>query len=323
MLGVGGIFSLAQMALFACGAYATAMLGYYCGWPLWLAMPAGRSRHGGCISMLIGFACLRLHGPYVALLTLAIAQVLYLMIINDTDCFTTAALGLHAAVWRRARHHQVRRSRLSRPAAAPNSTSPTTSWRCSCWLLAIAVLDRHHPRPIGPRVPGAARQSRLCVVARHQPLQVPALAVRAVGLLHRPRRRRLCRQFPRRRPDVFSITLLLFLLSMIVVGGLGTIWGPLLGAAALMLVDEGMKEFQAWRALGMGLVLPICVILLPGGVVGAFKERRSAIKNGSARDAELRIRDIAASSDDRDDGTLDTDPSGIGLASNPEASGRR
>ena len=38
VLGVGGIFSLAQMALFACGSYGTAMLGYYLHWPLWLAM---------------------------------------------------------------------------------------------------------------------------------------------------------------------------------------------------------------------------------------------------------------------------------------------
>lgn len=84
VLGVGGIFSLAQMALFACGAYGTALLGYYFGWSLWLAMPVA-----ALLSMVMGLACLRLKGPYVALLTLAIAQVIYLMIINDTECFTT------------------------------------------------------------------------------------------------------------------------------------------------------------------------------------------------------------------------------------------
>ena len=47
-------------------------------------MPAsGRS----LFSLLIGLACLRLRGPYVALLTLAIAQVMYLLIITDTACF--------------------------------------------------------------------------------------------------------------------------------------------------------------------------------------------------------------------------------------------
>ena len=88
VLGIGGIFSLAQMALFACGSYGTAMLGYYFHWPLWLAMPASAVL-ALAVSMLIGLACLRLKGPYVALLTLAIAQVIYLLIINDTECFTT------------------------------------------------------------------------------------------------------------------------------------------------------------------------------------------------------------------------------------------
>jgi branched-chain amino acid transport system permease protein len=76
-------------------------------------------------------------------------------------------------------------------------------------------------------------------------------------------------------PTIFSFTLLLFLLSMIVVGGVGSVWGPLVGAALLMLADEGFKEFQDWRALGMGLVLPLFVVLLPGGLVGLFKRRRS------------------------------------------------
>ena len=53
------------------------------------------ARHAGggaaspwLVSVLIGLACLRLRGPYVALLTLAIAQVIYLLIVNDTACFT-------------------------------------------------------------------------------------------------------------------------------------------------------------------------------------------------------------------------------------------
>ncbi len=56
-------------------------------------------------------------------------------------------------------------------------------------------------------------------------------------------------------PIVFSLATLLFLLSMIVVGGMGTIWGPLLGAALLMLVDESMHEVGNWRDIGLGLLL--------------------------------------------------------------------
>ncbi len=67
---------------------------------------------------------------------------------------------------------------------------------------------------------------------------------------------------------------------MIVVGGMGSIWGPLVGAAILMVADEGLKEFQDWRALGMGLVLPLFVVLLPSGLTGLFGGGRA--KTGAA-----------------------------------------
>jgi branched-chain amino acid transport system permease protein len=72
-------------------------------------------------------------------------------------------------------------------------------------------------------------------------------------------------------PTAFSITTLLFLLSMIVVGGIGTVWGPLLGALLLMLADETMREFGDWRDIGLGVILAGFVILLPKGVLGSLQ----------------------------------------------------
>lgn len=69
-------------------------------------------------------------------------------------------------------------------------------------------------------------------------------------------------------PIVFSLAMLLFLLSMIVVGGMGTVWGPLLGTALLMLADEGMREVGDWRDIGLGLLLAVFVIVLPKGLMG-------------------------------------------------------
>ena len=68
--------------------------------------------------------------------------------------------------------------------------------------------------------------------------------------------------------------MLLFLLAMIVVGGIGTIWGPLLGAALLTLADETMREFGDFRDLGLGLMLALFVILLPRGLAGLGQLRR-------------------------------------------------
>jgi branched-chain amino acid transport system permease protein len=67
---------------------------------------------------------------------------------------------------------------------------------------------------------------------------------------------------------------------MIVIGGLGTIWGPLVGAALLMVADEALKEASDFRNIGLGLLLAAFVVLLPQGMVGLFDRRRH--KRGSA-----------------------------------------
>ena len=52
---------------------------------------------------------------------------------------------------------------------------------------------------------------------------------------------------------------------MMVIGGLGTVWGPIAGAATLTLVNEGLNEFVDWRLLGFGLILILFIIFWPTG----------------------------------------------------------
>jgi branched-chain amino acid transport system permease protein len=58
---------------------------------------------------------------------------------------------------------------------------------------------------------------------------------------------------------------------MMVVGGLGSAWGPLLGVAILMLVDEVLKESVEYRNIGLGLILIVFVIVWPKGIAGALE----------------------------------------------------
>lgn len=269
VLGVGGIFSLAQMALFACGAYAAAMLGYYLQMPLWLAIPAG-AVVAVLVSMLIGLACLRLRGAYVALLTLAIAQVMYIYIINDTDCFTNPPSGcmpLLGGVRGITKFGDLGFRELF------GTKFYVANYYLALLLLALAVAFSvviiRGPIGLAFRAlrdnPGYA-VSRGISRFKYQ-LWIFALSAFFTGLAGAV----YAAHFRAIGPDVFSITLLLFLMSMIVVGGLGTIWGPLLGAAVLMLADEAMKEFSDYRNIGLGLILAAFVILLPQGLVGGLQ----------------------------------------------------
>ncbi|MEZ5774063.1 MAG: branched-chain amino acid ABC transporter permease [Hyphomicrobiaceae bacterium] len=270
VLGVAGIFSLAQMALFAVGAYATAMLGFYLGVPMLAAMPLA-ALFAVVASLLIGLACLRLRGPYVALLTLAIAQVVYVLIINDTDCFTTAQSGCMPLLG------GVRG--INRFGDLGFRALLGSRWYVAHYyvglglaLAAVAFSILVIRGPLGLAFqslrdnPGYA-MARGISRFRYQ-LWVFGASSFFTGLAGAF----YAVQFGVIGPTIFSVPLLLFLLSMIVVGGLGSIYGPILGAALLMLADEGMREIGDWRDIGLGLILAIFVIALPRGLVGAFGE---------------------------------------------------
>lgn len=266
VLGVAGIFSLAQMALFAIGAYATAMLAYYGAFPLLTAMPLA-ALVTVAASLLIGFACLRLKGAYVALLTLAVGQVIYLVVVNDTACFTnppSGCLPLFGGVRGFSRFGDLGfRDMLG-------SKFYVGHYYVGLGLLLVAqlfcILLIRSPLGLAFRAlrdnPGYA-MSRGVGRLRYQ-LWVFGLSAFFTGLAGAF----YAANFGVVGPIVFSVSMLLFLLAMIVVGGMGTVWGPLLGAALLMAADEGLREFGTLRDIGLGLVLAVFVILLPRGLAG-------------------------------------------------------
>ena len=266
VFGVAGVFSLAQMALFAVGAYVTAMLGFYTHLSLWLAMPVA-ALATVAVSMLIGLACLRLRGPYVALLTLAIAQVMYVLIVTDTNCFTTADSGcmpLFGGVRGITRFGDLGFRSLF-----------GGRWIIADYFVGLALLTLatlftlvviRSPLGLAFRAlrdnPDYARARGMS----HFKYQLWVFALSAfftglAGAFH-------AAHFKVVGPTIFANSLLLFLLAMIVVGGIGRIWGPILGAVLLMLADEAFKEFSDYRNIGLGLIMALFVLALPEGLSG-------------------------------------------------------
>lgn len=266
VLGVAGIFSLAQMALFAIGAYATAMLAYYGALPLLAAMPLA-ALVTVAASLLMGFACLKLKGAYVALLTLAVAQVIFLVVVNDTACFTnppSGCLPLFGGVRGFSRFGDLGFRDLLGSKFYVGHYYVGLSLLLAAQIFCIAVI--RSPLGLAFRAlrdnPGYA-MSRGVGRLRYQ-LWVFGLSAFFTGLAGAF----YAANFGVVGPVVFSVSMLLFLLAMIVVGGLGTVWGPLLGCVLLMAADEGLREFGTLRDIGLGLVLAAFVILLPKGLAG-------------------------------------------------------
>jgi branched-chain amino acid transport system permease protein len=279
LYGFAGIFSLAQLALFGFGAYVTAMLGYYLEWSVWLTFPvAGLATV--LFSLLIGFACLRLTGAYVALLTLAIAQVMYVLIVTDTDCFRMEGM-------------TCRQFTGGAVGFARFGDLGTREWLGRDWLLgnyyvvlALLVVTLiftwaviRSPMGLAFRAlrdnPGYA-MARGISRFKYQLLVfgLSAFFTGMAGGLYAAHFRAI-------GPSILSISLLLFLMAMAVVGGVGRFWGPVLGAALLMLADEFLREVGTYRTLGLGLVLLVFVVVLPDGLLGLFEKLRGRLAGRS------------------------------------------
>ena len=271
VFGVAGVFSLAQMAIFAFGGFATGMLGLYLGWSLWAALPVAAL--GAIVfSILIGLACLRLRGAYVALLTLAISQVMLLLIETDTACFTMEGVtcrnftggsrGLYGFGDFGFRELLGRKDYVK------------GDYYLSLVLLVLAtgfsfVIIRS---PLGFAF-RALRDNPEYGVSRglnrfKYQLLVFAMSAFFTGLAGGV----FAGHFRVMGANSLYLPLLLFLVSMMVVGGLGRAWGPILGAGLVMIADEGMKDFVEIRNLGYGALIIIFVVLLPQGVAGTIEQ---------------------------------------------------
>lgn len=277
IFGYAGVFSLAQMAIFAVGGYGTAMLSHYLGWSVWLSIPLG-ALIAMAFSMLVGLACLRLQGVYVALLTFAVAQTLVLLIVTDTACFTYEGAS-------------CRQFSGGPTGFARFGSFGTREWLRGDWIignymivlagfaLTLGVTWAILRSPMGLAF-RALRDNPAYAVARglnrfHTQLQVFAVSAFFTGLtgglyaVH----------FQAISPSIFSLSQLLFVLAIVVVGGVGSFWGPVAGAVLLMAADEAMREAGEFRTLGLGLIIAAATVLAPRGLVGLaedLKRRLSA-----------------------------------------------
>ena len=270
VFGVAGVFSLAQMALFAFGGYVTGMLGLYLQWSLWVALPVG-GLAAVLFSLLIGVACLRLRGAYVALLTLAIAQVMYLLIITDTACFYMDGVT--------CRNFTGGTRGLTKYGDFGFRDLLGYNWVIGDYYLGLAILVLASiasfiiiGSPLGVafralRDNQSYARSRGISRFKYQ-LLVFAFSAFFTGLVGGF----YAGHFKVMGANTLYLSPMLFLLSMMIVGGVGRVWGPIAGSAALMLADEVFKEWVEYRNIGIGIMLVLFVMLLPKGIIGTIEE---------------------------------------------------
>ena len=287
VFGVAGILSIGHMALFAVGGYATALLGLYFDLSLWLTLPAA-ALAGLLMSLVMAFSTLRLRGAYVVVVTLAIAMTLYQLIVTDVACFRqtqTVCYSFSGGARGVSRYGDFGfRELLGYKFIAMGNFYLSLAMLALSMLVAIIV----YYSPYGQAFK-AMRDNEVCAAARGIEIRKYQLIVFAVaGLFTGLTGGVYAGVIGTFGPQVLELPTLLFLLSMLIVGGRGTIWGPIVGTAVLALIDEGFRDLAAWRNTAYAAVLTLILLALPGGLVGglaSLARRISAPQKAEAKDA--------------------------------------
>lgn len=282
LTGHAGVFSLGQMLLFAIGAYGVAMTTTYLGFSPWVAMPVGAVA-AAIAAIFIGLACLRLATAYVALLTFAMSYMAYVLIITETECFTTIGGGCQrffGGTSGFSRIEDLGFRRLLRGDWIVGNYFVVLSIFALSFLASIIVI---HGRlglafraladsPAYAAARGLDR-TRFRIVA----FVITAFFTGLTGATYAV-------HFRTAGPSLFDFSTLLFILSMVIVGGLRSTWGPVLGAGIMMTLVEVSKDMGDIRNAMIGFIIVLFVVLMPDGIAGLGRRLRAHIRTSKTKE---------------------------------------
>ena len=255
LMSYGGMVSFGHAAYFGVGAYAAAWFASRLGVPMFAALALALL--ASCLTAaVIGWFCTRLSGVYFAMLTLAFAQMYWSMAVQWTE-FTGGDNGILG----------FRRSEWLQSTTAFYYFALTSSLRpsifCGAWYLLHSVTAC---------APCAIRRCVLDSMGMHGRRHQHAAFV-ASGLMAGLAGGLSAFQRGSVFPNDLSIATSIDGLVMVLLGGLQTLTGPVVGAATYHLLQaELLRHFEAHWRLILGGVIIVLVIAFPNGIVGSLKQ---------------------------------------------------
>jgi branched-chain amino acid transport system permease protein len=253
LLGYAGQISLGHAGFFGIGAYLSGILTATGGWNPWLAMPFA-ALVVGILAGLIGFPILKLKGHYLAMATLGLGIIIYI-VFNETVDLTGGPSGLsgipNLAVGSLVFDSDIKNYYLV--------------WTFTLVVVLFSVnlagsrvgraLRAVHDSEVAARVMGV--NARLLKV---QVFALSAVISSLAGSLY-------AHTMTFVSPVSFGFNFSVELLTMVVIGGLGSIYGSFLGAALLTLLPELLRGAQDYDIVIYGGLLMVMVMFMPGGLV--------------------------------------------------------
>jgi ABC-type branched-subunit amino acid transport system ATPase component/ABC-type branched-subunit amino acid transport system permease subunit len=276
LLGLNGQVSLGHVGFFAIGAYATAILTTSLGLAFWVALPVSVAL-AGVVGVALALPALRVTGPYLAMITIAFGFIIE-----------------NAAIeWRSLTGGANGMMNLPPPVvgAWEFQTRDIALLAVFCTVLVLLAF-RRLDRSAWGRAMRAVRASETAAQASGlNPVSVRivafGLSAAAAGLaggLFAPLSGFLS-------PSGFGFYQSILFLLVVIIGGAGSVLGPLAGAIVVVLLPELLGGLAEYRLLFFGSTLLLVLWGAPGGIVGELNRRLARAARTHAPEA---CCDIAA-----------------------------
>ena len=277
LAGYTGQLNLGHAAFYGIGAYTSSLVAMKLGLSPWLGLLAG-GLVAGFFGFLLGFPALRLSGPYLAITTIGFAEILRLVAINWVD-LTRGSLGLSGI-----------------PLLTPIRIG---SWTCKFYfeknyyyvVLAAVLLTIFCMRRLTRSEFGLSLQALRDDEPGAQSIGVNTagfkITVFTISAFFAGLAGALFAHFVRLvSPETMALHTTFDILTMTMIGGLGTIAGPILGAVTLSFVSEWLRYLQDMikmdvRLVVYGFMLILTILFMREGLVGVLRSLADRLKSPS------------------------------------------
>jgi branched-chain amino acid transport system permease protein len=263
VIGTAGITSLATLAIVGAGAYGGAYLSITYDWPWWSMLPVGGAI-GLVFGVIVALPAIRLEGFYYALLTLGLAELCRVYVVQSR-VFGSATGGLYGA----ATH-------------IPDDLSDTGQLRFAYYaafalmLCALAVYRWVDGQRLGRLLRAAPEKNEAFAEAvgidyrraRIQVFIISSVALGVIGGFY-------ASHFKGASPSLFSMDSLLLMLAMIVIGGIGKAEGAVVGTLIVVAIDKVLIDLGALRLILIGAVMLVSVLTTRAGLFGIQAQFRA------------------------------------------------
>ncbi len=270
ILGFTGQASLAHGGFFAIGAYGVAILTYTLGWNFWIALPVS-ALLSGFIGLLVGMPALRTRGAYFAIVTLCLSEIIYLVAGNWMEL-----TGGHNGI-------------VGIPTPSPISLpglgqlkfdSQISQYYLVLFFLLFTLFIMH-------RLTKSLRGMTFLATAINEDLSeavginifrtkllsfvVSNFFVGLAGGIY-------ASLIGSISPSVASVGMTFNFLMYVLLGGITTLAGPIIGAFLIPVLLEYLQFLQDYQMILFGLLLIVVIIYFPSGFMGLYKSLSEKIK---------------------------------------------